>query len=619
MSSGELPNHLRLATGRDLSPLIRPNGSRICTFHARSPLHILCSGFIAATVSAAELIAHCHSFVMFRLGTIILLILLLGCGHAIEMDCGADGECTANNDPCGLYIAESTIPFGGLGVFLGTEAKGGSVIDTVSDILVPDIEENRLIYEYLSNETLPSWSLSDITWEFTGAKEADAVAVVSGGIGSLANIHLGLFNVEKVPCSRFRDLPRTDPMVGSKSPYEDCSYRMTQDATAGSELFLSPASRNILDTPRSNPSFQEIWDRISYGLGEAVASELWETIGKRNVSALNEVPNLPTRRPVEWLKEHGVCIDQVHVMDQSLFAKKDFKTNSVVTTSPIRVLSRAHLDITLLDRNSEPKKEIMWQGKQLLVNSCYGDPSSSLLFLPLDSRVQAINHPRDGQTANLGIRWSSRLSRSKEFFEMSPPELLKEAKAGGLSFDFYALSDIAAGDKLLIDHGAAWEKAWSEHVRSWAPNRIVHSEDYISAEDYGLQCRKTITLTNDHACMMNVPTWITLGCSTRALEKAGTIAESINSEAKTSCRILSVDSKGLYSVRVGQYSSTLESLVVEGLAVDDITFTNRPYTSNQFLRSAFRHEIGIPSGKVLRFMRQYALTSLRSIAARGLA
>lgn len=533
-------------------------------------------------------------------------------GNAIEMECNANGECSGDGvldlNSCGLYIAESTIPSGGLGIFLGTKLTKGSVVDTVSDILVHDIEENRQVYEYLSNETLPFWALRDSTWDYAAKNEADAAAIVSPGIGSLANMHLGFANVEKIPCSRFHDVPRMHPMVGSKTSFMNCSFQMTQDASAGSELFLSPSFRNFGDSPtdvdrRLDPSFKEMWEKISHGLSNAMAVELWDSAAKGDgFTPQTLIPKLPMQRSLSWLKENGVCIDQVYVnaktedqFDQGLFAKRDFKTNGVITTSPVRILSRSHLDITILDKESEPKKEMMWRGKQLLLNSCFGDSSSSLLFFPLDSRVQSISHPKDGQSANIGVRWSSQLSQNKELFDMLPKELLQVAKNFDLAFEFYALSDIAAGDELLFHFGAAWENAWHDHVRSWAPDRIVHSKDYVPAHEYALLCQKNLT-SDDHSCMMDVPSWIDVRCATHALESLGAPI-SFGAEPTTSCSVLGVGSNGLYSVGVAD-SSASEALVVNGVSSDAITFFNRPYTSNQFLRSSFRHEIGISKGKL---------------------
>jgi hypothetical protein len=552
----------------------------------------------------------------------LLLLALWGSTHALEMECSVNGEACSDGSvgvgstTCGLYLAESTIPSGGLGVFIGHDMEKGSLLQDGAEILIADIEENRMLHQYIFNDTLPRWSLADYTWEpssLNNSFEADKVSVLAPGVGSLAIAHLGLFNIEKDGCHSYLDVPRTEPWAGSRSPYRDCSYRLRQNLKAGSELFVSYALKHFQDTLPSQDvrlvrlieDFKEQWNVISYGLDTDKAERLWESLTTKadhpEATFDSQLNTQQQQRDLSWLNDNGVCIDHVRIgskqddpNDQALFARRPFGADEVVTTTPVKIISRAHLHLMVADTESQPKKEIMWQGSQLLLNSCYGDPTSSLLLFPLESRVHAINHPTAGQAANIGVRWSARFTNRTDWFDMTPEEIFIAANAPLLAFDFYALSDIAAGDELLLDYGSLWESAWEDHVRSWSPERIVHSDTYISAADYTTECNDRISKTNDLSCLFEVPTWMETRCLTDKMDDQ----KERKGVASTSCKVLRADSSGQYVVQtLPSGTDDLDaSPVVETVPREAIVFVNRPYTANQFLRSGFRKEIGLPNG-----------------------
>ena len=47
--------------------------------------------------------------------------------------------------------------------------------------------------------------------------------------------------------------------------------------------------------------------------------------------------------------------------------------------------------------------------------------------------------------------------------------------------EYVALHDIQPGEEVFIHYGAAWEKAWENHVKNWTP--LPGSKDYVSAND----------------------------------------------------------------------------------------------------------------------------------------
>ena len=75
-----------------------------------------------------------------RLFIIIVSILLLGSVSGVESVCSAEtGVCEAPSRQCSLYMAESTIPHAGLGIFTGVPRHAGDDIGT-GDVLIPVID-----------------------------------------------------------------------------------------------------------------------------------------------------------------------------------------------------------------------------------------------------------------------------------------------------------------------------------------------------------------------------------------------------------------------------------------------------------------------------------------------
>jgi hypothetical protein len=83
---------------------------------------------------------------------------------------------------------------------------------------------------------------------------------------------------------------------------------------------------------------------------------------------------------------------------------------------------------------------ILWKGDQLLLNYCYGNPLTSLLFFPYSPAVNAINH---GQPPNVALRWSNH--SDAKMMGWSTRELLAHNMKAGLMMELYALTDIAPG------------------------------------------------------------------------------------------------------------------------------------------------------------------------------
>jgi hypothetical protein len=138
---------------------------------------------------------------------------------------------------CGLYMAESTIPFAGLGIFSGIDRKVGDAVGN-GDICIPlyDLETH--------NEENFFNPFSDYVWggEVMGMKfevEGEDIEANCPGLDCVINCNLALINVAKAtPLFDDAGLHRSkDPGAGSSTPYHNGTTTVIRDIPAGGELF----------------------------------------------------------------------------------------------------------------------------------------------------------------------------------------------------------------------------------------------------------------------------------------------------------------------------------------------------------------------------------------------
>lgn len=88
-------------------------------------------------------------------------------------------------------------------------------------------------------------------------------------------------------------------------------------------------------------------------------------------------------------------------------------------------------------------------GQQLLINYCYGHPTSSMVFYPTGGGAALINH---SDKPNAKLVWSDHPSNQKEWFNLDPLELSSPDYAYlGLMLEVVAISDIKPGEEVFID------------------------------------------------------------------------------------------------------------------------------------------------------------------------
>jgi hypothetical protein len=653
---------------------------------------------------------------------------------SLSVECRMDGTCDSNSPSspsklssqavsqrardapksqvCSLWMAESSIPGAGWGIFAGTAIPAGQELGSDVVIQYVDARHQAELQKAVHDKPVPKILLSSYFWksiETHAYFDADQVESIVPGLGMLANGHLGLANVEQAACRDLRStVPRADPRAGAQSHYNDCVFRSTRPIPAGHEIYVDYGSHwftrrphlfgedvPLADDYTSANDIVQQWQRLIHTTkaghySDELASDLWRVmvqgvvrphassrllrallpLASHDAASVNytshrgsvayfSVPN--AIRSTDWLTEHGWCLDQVQAeprsslshgttgssnnnpklhrpsFERTVVARLDMAAGEVVAPAPLIHLSRQHTDLLWVEAATAQGKDpsssptVMWRGHQLLLNYCYGHASSSLLLFPYSPLVNLVQpaDPLKNQTANVALRWSKRMPHP-EWLEFNVSTLLQQYNnQSGLLMEFYALRDIVAGEQILLDFGASWQTAWEEHVRTWerseaTAHRTNHNTtvvEYRSAFEYLQECNENATPHDRHDCWYHTPTWIDTRCwvdlptqlpldqQENDTAPAWRVWQPPQDDDEASrmlddtlaCQVLQFDrDNGTYRVRVqrNQWLSVKKGVLVRNVPRSAFTLVDKPYTGDQFLRRAFRHEISLPDAMV---------------------
>lgn len=132
---------------------------------------------------------------------------------------------------CGLYVAPSTIPGAGNGVYLGVDLPGsGFEIGP----LVPAIPVIDLPFY--------TWDANDYVWEANSIEcnyEGRTIHVIAVNEGALCNFHPGLVNAAMKGSPYSPTLDQHDPGAGAFSYYSGNGFVSLHTLKAGDEIFIS--------------------------------------------------------------------------------------------------------------------------------------------------------------------------------------------------------------------------------------------------------------------------------------------------------------------------------------------------------------------------------------------
>ena len=560
-----------------------------------------------------------------------------------------------NDNTCGLYMAESSIPNSGWGMYTAKHISKNAPIYPLDVVIqVADYarhQKYRSHYLYQA-EKLPLWLMeeyywnSQITWAWHDAKKIQSIVP---GLGMLANSHPGLVNAkEQVPQWK-PSVTRNSVESGAYSQYKNMTFVASQDIPVGHELMVEygdhwfkareyafgqdiPLSRDYQQadeivenaakecndtTTLESDECQALWNatRTKYAENTTTFSsrvysalpELLTLSVVENGTARHSVPNVV--RSMEWLQENGKCLDNLEVRDNSTiaqagsgaFATRSLPKGSIVAPAPVVHLHRGHLELYFPDLDDD--EQFHWKGLQLLQNYMYGHPSTSLLFFPYSPAVNLINHsPRP----NVKLQWSDSVN-NKDWFHRSTDDLIaNENDHAGLLMELVALRDIEPGEEVFLDYGRDWQEAWEHHVSSWRKpldskthgpvEPYKHETKLPTRQDYGNEDIEPLPLNAMTVCWVDWEDVEETDDPTVFVWTSDHITE--DQTESRQCTLLSrLERNGKYrytaEMKIDGKKYTFTDILRRGIDVVD-----RPYTANQFLRQSFRHFIQMPDDMI---------------------
>jgi len=507
----------------------------------------------------------------------------------------------ARQQPCRLYLAESTVPDAGLGVFSAVDMPRGAPIGQPDVILqLPDpLPAHSDGLALLTNDYL--WDGQETGGQYEGIWSSSVIP----GIGMVANGHMHLYNALPFrPDVDEADVARTkSPGAGAFTHYHNYSFYSQRPIAPGGEIFLNYGTNWFRE--------REARKTIS-----PIADDASDAADKHT-------------RPIDWLKENGICLDnlrpgksKIEDAGRGAFANRFLPKDSIVAPAPVVQITKKDALRTIRIKSDDSVVE----GWQLLLNYCFGHPHSSVLLFPYSNIVNLINH--DVKHANVFLRWSnSTQHRGEDWPERMSIDELKTTNKSGLMLEFVAMRDIYPGEEIYIHYGSEWEEAWDMHKQLWRPwsgasSSSSYSPSYIM--DEVAQKIRTGKEQKEFPYAENLFT----SCFYRYSDNAGAEGSVSNGDKVTTtavkwemkrgifdlgnlrpCSILKRDQTSdgkhyLYTVLIrNRYGLREEERIPKGamhvvnfVPRHAIRFSDKIYTTDAHLPNAFRHEIGLPEG-----------------------
>mmetsp|Transcript_50815 Transcript_50815/g.99369 ORF Transcript_50815/g.99369 Transcript_50815/m.99369 type:complete len:721 (+) Transcript_50815:121-2283(+) len=296
----------------------------------------------------------------------------------------------ARTYPCGMYLAESSIPNSGIGLYAGVPYSKDQQIAS-RDVAVPVID--RIFHhdgpdadDLDFDERKLDWILVDYFWQAASCLPAnfetytDTVDCVVPSLGMAANSHQGLKNsgydrskVGSAGLSRYRD-----PGAGAITNYH-VEFTTNKALEAGSELFVDYGENWFIEreeelgfAPLENDfawgdkmlkkiqksgvfdlktqsadidEYYKLLKDIVFSIDKKKANSLPEEVSDfdhaaEKGSAASSTPNYI--RSIEWLEDHGTCVDTVDERLSTVpgagwgaFLKRPVKKGEVIIVSPL--------------------------------------------------------------------------------------------------------------------------------------------------------------------------------------------------------------------------------------------------------------------------------------------
>ena len=420
-----------------------------------------------------------------------------------------------NKNMCSVYIAPSSVPGGGMGMFTVKSVKEGGVILPADGPSIPIIDYDD------SQRSLDTWvDLFMGYWWENGISEpaifeADKTAEYQITCGALPNSHpylnnLDIVHPDVVPyddsvMDRFED-----PGAGAISNYMGRHSIAYMDIEAGEELFLEYPEEymNYISDKYNIPNrinYEEASEIISTLLSKygddisewrnkepfLLASEKVQLLLPKTQHDLDRVLSKASdgdfttavakemsvkKRSVQWIRENGICLDNIMPgVSSNPRAGKGAIAQRFMAKGEV-IAPASTLQIT--DRDALRMPAFEGEEWQLLLNYCLGHQNTSLLLCPNTNAV-LLNHCSDRRPdihpcgkvhskPNAKYQWAKWDKDTAVWLNLTVSEMKRQG-GRGLSLDVVATRDIEEGEEVFVDYGLSWESAWDEHIKKWEP------------------------------------------------------------------------------------------------------------------------------------------------------
>jgi hypothetical protein len=365
-------------------------------------------------------------------------------------------EASNLQDVCRVYIAPSTIPGAGYGLFAGISFRKGDLV-TPGDGVVPI---HNPVFHNGNVEHEDTFLWDEYVWSAATFSAMDipgqGMEAASFGIGALPNCYFALLNVEDSE-SHGRDNANLEsinsPGIGAFTPWYDRKSYATKNIHVGSELYVDygyayftsrvetigyvPFLDDYKIADRMLKRFSNITDNFGYKSDSHVAptTQLSEDLFQLSRTILDTWPNrifralpknstmitnvlqhggtiqqdyLRSIRNIDYLQTYGACMDHLYVESSKLlphagrgvFTSRPFKSGSIVASVPlIHIPDRKALTMygeSMYNHGLQSDEPIRNETdpihQQLLLNYCFGHKQSSLLLCPYGIVSSLINH-----------------------------------------------------------------------------------------------------------------------------------------------------------------------------------------------------------------------------------
>lgn len=547
---------------------------------------------------------------------------------------------------CGLYMAESSIPNAGFGMYTGKDIEPGQFVDPAPQIVIPLIDMDNSDFFGASVLSLYPWNPMT-----QGAHlESEVSSVLYPNLGMLANSHLGLKNTEQwnsdgIYISDGVEDRESDYSTGAVSEYSSHTFVAHMNLIEkGTELLVDygetyfhdreerfgtifPSEddydeadkilnlfveENYIAKDNITDDIRMTWDKIITDLQrnetmKRVVFALPKDV--ENVSYAAEVgtarfsiPNFT--RTIEWLEEHGACVDNLRVGKSSIpyaggkgaFAVRPILENVVISPLPLIPIQRSDLYIETSedDENNDDEYEfVSYSHDQLLLNYCIGHQNSSLLFFPYSSTVHYINHSSE---PNAKLRWAHSKFGKKNNFELG----IDDVKAG-MMMELVALKNIKMGEEVTIHYGENWVSSWNQHILEWNVTTEERHNPKQIIKELNKEKNKPFRTLKEQA-NNPYPRCIRTACYSNAQVSGNYQYGRINSvEHLLFCDVVErfrANDRYWYIAKM-EKSQVINDEIEDGALVIDIpqhaiVFVPDKYCTDIHIVNSFRHEIEVP-------------------------